>query len=52
MRGWMAPTVYGGDLGRFGEPVEMAYVALFLASEESSYITGIDIVADDGMLAS
>jgi NAD(P)-dependent dehydrogenase (short-subunit alcohol dehydrogenase family) len=36
-------------LGRLGRPEEVANVALFLASEESSYITGIDIVVDGGM---
>jgi NAD(P)-dependent dehydrogenase (short-subunit alcohol dehydrogenase family) len=38
-------------LGRLGRPEEVANVALFLASEESSYITGIDIVVDGGMKA-
>ena len=38
-------------LGRIGEPEDMVGVALFLASEASSYITGQTIVADGGLLA-
>ncbi|WP_245833223.1 SDR family NAD(P)-dependent oxidoreductase [Oceanobacillus timonensis] len=40
-----------GPIGRPAEPVEIAYAALFLASEESSYITGIDLPVDGGYTA-
>lgn len=34
---------------RFGEPEEVAKAALFLASEDSSYIVGAEIVVDGGL---
>ena len=37
-------------LGRFGSPRDVANLALFLASDESSYITGQIIYCDGGMI--
>ena len=38
-------------LGRVGEPLDMTGAALFLASDEASYITGETLRVDGGMLA-
>jgi len=38
-------------MGRVGKPIEVAFGALFLASDESSFITGAELVIDGGITA-
>jgi NAD(P)-dependent dehydrogenase (short-subunit alcohol dehydrogenase family) len=42
----------GIPLGRIGQPREIAYAALFLASDESSFMTGAEMIVDGGFMAS
>jgi NAD(P)-dependent dehydrogenase (short-subunit alcohol dehydrogenase family) len=48
---WSAGMLSKVMLGRFGSPDEVAAVASFLASNESSYITGTDVKVDGGLTA-
>ena len=44
-------TVAATPLGRGAEPEEVSYAVLYLASEESAFVTGTELVIDGGYLA-
>jgi NAD(P)-dependent dehydrogenase (short-subunit alcohol dehydrogenase family) len=37
-------------IGRFGEPAEIAKVATFFASDDSTFVLGAELIADGGMI--
>ena len=41
----------GIPLGRIGQPRDIAFAALFLASDESAFMTGVALVIDGGFIA-
>jgi NAD(P)-dependent dehydrogenase (short-subunit alcohol dehydrogenase family) len=52
----LPPDIREHDIGltpmaRAGEPIEVSYAVVFLASDESSFVTGTDVVVDGGYLA-
>ena len=47
LRGILSRT----PMGRVGEPAEIASIVVFLASDESSYMTGQTLYADGGRMA-
>ncbi|MSW56739.1 MAG: SDR family oxidoreductase [Actinobacteria bacterium] len=42
----------GLPLGRIGEPMDIAGAALFLASDDSAWVSGLDLTVDGGQMAS
>ena len=38
-------------LGYMGDAMDVAYAALYLASDESKYVTGTELTIDGGILA-
>ena len=44
-------TVSRIPLGRYGQPEDVAYGVLYLASDESAYVTGSELVIDGGWTA-
>jgi meso-butanediol dehydrogenase / (S,S)-butanediol dehydrogenase / diacetyl reductase len=48
---WLRQVADGIPMGRLGDPQEVANMALFLASDEASFVTGAAMVVDGGLNA-
>ena len=49
--GGRAAKIAETPLGRLGEPIDVAYGVLYLASDEASFVTGAELVIDGGFIA-
>jgi NAD(P)-dependent dehydrogenase (short-subunit alcohol dehydrogenase family) len=49
LKGLQAQFAAGVPLGRIGQPDEIAKVVVFLASEDASYVAGVELFVDGGM---
>ena len=47
----MTESKAGRLAGKMGDAWDVAYAALFLASEESKYVTGTELIVDGGITA-
>ena len=48
-RAFKAGMAAGVPLGRLGQPREIAKVAVFLASDDASFVSGVELFVDGGM---
>ena len=46
----LAPQIAAHPIGHLGEPNDIAYGVLFLASDESKFMLGSELVIDGGYL--
>jgi NAD(P)-dependent dehydrogenase (short-subunit alcohol dehydrogenase family) len=49
MDDWSKELIQKVPMKRFGQPEEVAGVVAFLASRDSSYVTGVEINVDGGL---
>ena len=47
----MAKAMSGAQFAKTGQPIDIAKVALFLASDNSSFVNGVAVAADGGWIA-
>lgn len=48
---FVADVINRHPVGRLGEPMDVAYAALYLASDESTFICGAEMIVDGGYIA-